>query len=61
MPDMIRLRYVGGDRYIIGVPACDHDAPVDEACDLVVTGLYEIEPEPSTPEVVDDVDEEGRN
>ena len=58
MPDMIRLRYVGDGRYIIGVPACDFDCDVEEAYDLVASGLYEPD---LTPEVVDAVDEEGQN
>lgn len=49
------LRYVGGDCYIIGVPACDHIAPtLTEATRLVATGLYEF-----MPDVVEIDDEEG--
>jgi hypothetical protein len=60
MADLIHLLYVGGDRFIIGVPACDHDVNADEADALIATGLYEPQPEP-IPDVVDGVDAEGDN
>ena len=44
MVDTIRLRYVGGNRYLPGVPACDIDVSVDDADRLIATGLYELEP-----------------
>lgn len=71
MADTICLRYVGGTRYIIGVPTRDIDVPVDEAYDLVASGLYEPDDcdplccPPGTcchdpaPEAADEVDEEG--
>jgi hypothetical protein len=49
MADTIRLRYVGGNRYLPGVPACDIDVNVEEADALIATGLYEPK---RTPEVV---------
>lgn len=47
MADTIRLRYVGGNRYLPGVPACDIDVNVDDADRLIATGLYEPQPEPN--------------
>lgn len=37
-----RLRYVGGGRFIVGVPARDIEVDPGEARRLVRTGLYEL-------------------
>lgn len=58
MTDLIRLRYVGEDRYLIGVPACDFDADPADVEALIATGLYESQPDP-IPDAEDGVDEEG--